>query len=283
MQEIEYSTKNEANSLIIERDILTKTIFRVYQLDSNLTKIQRDKLLTRYQYQLGVVVTKIEELENAMRNTGTNHSDEGLFAAMEQKLSRIDERLQEMSSKITPSNKRAEQQTQRNVQSPVQKNKKKFTYTSDVKLGSNNYKPLEITTLTQIPNGLPEFFKEELKPSIQKIQHVEPSDNEKVVKIVENVNEIKVTHSNVCEYPDCTNPKFSNKHCSVHTDPNAKESITSEKKVVLSGLEVEKMPQAEIDDGLPDESNLEADDVDINALTKKMNESLDKLDQAEVE
>jgi len=283
MQEIEYSTKNEANSLIIERDILTKTIFRVYQLDSNLTKIQRDKLLTRYQYQLGVVVTKIEELENAMRNTGTNHSDEGLFAAMEQKLSRIDERLQEMSSKITPSNKRAEQQTQRNVQSPVQKNKKKFTYTSDVKLGSNNYKPLEITTLTQIPNGLPEFFKEELKPSIQKIQHVEPSDNEKVVKIVENVNEIKVTHSNVCEYPDCTNPKFSNKHCSVHTDPNAKESIISEKKVVLSGLEVEKMPQAEIDDGLPDESNLEADDVDINALTKKMNESLDKLDQAEVE
>ena len=283
MQEIEYSTKNEANSLIIERDILTKTIFRVYQQDSNLTKIQRDKLLTRYQYQLGVVVTKIEELGNAMRNTGTNHSDEGLFAAMEQKLSRIDERLQEMSSKITPSNKRAERQTQRNAQSSVQKNKKKFTYTSDVKLGSNNYGPLEITTLTQIPNGLPEFFKKKLKPSIPKTQHVEPSDNEKVVEIVENVSEVKVTHSNVCEYPDCTNPKFSNKHCSVHTDPNAKESITSEKKVVLSGLEVEKMPQAEIDDGLPDDSNLEADDVDISALTKKMNESLDKLDQAEVE
>ena len=283
MQEIEYSTKNEANSLIIERDILTKTIFRVYQQDSNLTKIQRDKLLTRYQYQLGVVVTKIEELGNAMRNTGTNHSDEGLFAAMEQKLSRIDERLQEMSSKITPSNKRAERQTQRNVQSSVQKNKKKFTYTSDVKLGSNNYGPLEITTLTQIPNGLPEFFKKKFKPSIPKTQHVEPSDNEKVVEIVENVSEVKVTHSNVCEYPDCTNPKFSNKHCSVHTDPNAKESITSEKKVVLSGLEVEKMPQAEIDDGLPDDSNLEDDDVDISALTKKMNESLDKLDQAEVE
>ena len=283
MQEIEYSTKNEANSLIIERDILTKTIFRVYQQDSNLTKIQRDKLLTRYQYQLGVVVTKIEELGNAMRNTGTNHSDEGLFAAMEQKLSRIDERLQEMSSKITPSNKRAERQTQKNVQSSVQKNKKKSTYTSDVKLGSNNYGPLEITTLTQIPNRLPEFFKKKFKASIPKTQHVEPSDNEQVAKIVENVSEVKVIHSNVCEYPDCTNPKFSNKHCSVHTDPNVKESITSEKKVVLSGLEVEKIPQAEIDDGLPDDSNLEDDDVDISALTKKMNESLDKLDQAEVE
>jgi len=283
MQEIEYSFRNEANSLIIERDILTKTIFRVYQKDSNLTKIQRDKLLTRYQHQLAVVVTKIEEIGNAMRNTGTNHSDEGLFAAMEQKLSRIDERLEEMSSRKTPSNKHAERQTQKNVQSSVQKNKKKSTYTSDVKLGSNNYGPLEITTLTQIPNGLPEFFKKKFKASIPKTQHVEPSDNEKAVKIVENVSEVKVTHSNVCEYPDCTNPKFSNKHCSVHTDPNAKESITSEKKVVLSGLEIEKVPQAEIDDGLPDDSNLEDDDVDISALTKKMNESLDKLDQAEVE
>ena len=283
MQEIEYSTKNEANSLIIERDILTKTIFRVYQQDSNLTKIQRDKLLTRYQYQLGVVVTKIEELGNAMRNTGTNHSDEGLFAAMEQKLSRIDERLEEMSSRKTPSNKHAERQTQRNVQSSVQKNKKKSTYTSDVKLGSNNYGPLEITTLTQIPNGLPEFFKKKLKPSIPKTQHVEPSDNEKVVKIVENVSEVKVTHSNVCEYPDCTNPKFSNKHCSVHTDPNAKESTNIEKKVVLSGLEVEKVPQAEIDDGLPDDSNLEDDDVDVSEITKRIEKSLSSLDQAEVE
>jgi len=283
MQEIEYSTKNEANSLIIERDILTKTIFRVYQQGSNLTKIQRDKLLTRYQHQLGVVVTKIEELGNAMRNTGTNYSDEGLFAAMEQKLSRIDERLEEMSSRKTPSNKRAERHVQRNTQSSVPKNKKKPTYTSDVKLDSNNYGPLEITTLTQIPSGLPEFFKKKLKPSIPQTQRVEPSNNEKVVKIVENVSEVKVTHSNVCEYPDCTNPKFSNKHCSVHTDPNAKEPITSEKKVVLSELEVEKVPQAEIDDGLPDDSNLEDDDVDISALTKKMNESLDKLDQAEVE
>ena len=283
MQEIEYSTRNEANSLIIERDILTKTIFRVYQQGSNLTKIQRDKLLTRYQHQLGVVVSKIEELGNAMKNTNMNHSDEGLFAAMEQKLSRIDERLQEMSTKITPSNKRAERQAQRNTQPSVQKNKKKPTYTSDVKLDSNNYGPLEITTLTPIPNGLPEFFKKKLKPSIPKIQHIEPSDNEKVVKIVENVSEVKVTHSNVCEYPDCTNPKFSNKHCSVHTDPNAKESITSEKKVILSGLEIEKTPQAEIDDGLPDDSNLEDDDVDLSEIKKRIEKSLSSLDQAEVE
>jgi len=286
MQEIEYGFKNEANSLIIERDILTKTIFRVYQQDSHLTEIQRDKLLTRYQHQLAVVVTKIEEIGKAMRHTGTNPLDEGLFAAMEQKLSRIDERLQEMSSKITPSNKRTERQIQKsalNTQPSVQKNKKKSAYISDMKLTSNNYTPLEITTLTQVPTVLPEFFRKNPKPSVSKIQHAEPSDNEKAVKIVENVSDVKVTQSNVCEYPDCTNPKFSNKHCSVHTDPNAKESTNIEKKVVLSGLEVEKVPQAEIDDGLPDDSNLEDDDVDVSEITKRIEKSLSSLDQAEVE
>jgi len=286
MQEIEYSFRNEANSLIIERDILTKTIFRVYQKDSNLTKIQRDKLLTRYQHQLAVVVTKIEEIGNAMRNTGTNHSDEGLFVAMEQKLSRIDEKVQEMSSKIIIPKKQTYKQTQKstlNTQSSVQKKKKKSIYISDMKLDSNNRTPLEITTLTQVPTELPEFFRKKLKSSVSKIQHVEPSYNEKTVKIVENVSEVKVTQSNVCEYPDCTNPKFSNKHCSVHTDPNAKESTNIEKKVILSGLEVEKVPQAEIDDGLPDDSNLEDDDVDVSEITKRIEKSLSRLDQAEVE
>ena len=285
MQEIEYGIKNEANSLIIERDILTKTIFRVYQQDSHLTKIQRDKLLTRYQHQLAVVVSKIEELGNAMRNTGTNHLGEGVFAAMEQKLSRMDERLQEISSKITPSNKRTARQIQKselNTQLSIQKNRKKSANLLDMKLTPNDRRPLEITTLTEMPNELPEFFRRKLKPSVSKTQYVESNDNEKAVKIVENVNPVKATQSNVCEYPDCNNPKFSNKHCSVHTDPNAKES-SIEKKVVLSGLEVKKMPQAEIDDGLSDDSTLEDDDIDISALTKKMNESLSNLDQAEVE
>ena len=286
MQEIEYGFRNEANSLIIERDILTKTIFRVYQQDSNLTKIQRDKLLTRYQHQLAVVVSKIEELGNAMRNTSTNHSNDGLFAAMEQKLSTMDERLQEISSKISTPKKQTERQTQRSkshIQPSIQKQKKKPAYQSGMNMGSNKYGPLEITTLTQVPTELPEFFRKKLQPSVSKVQHVEPSDNEKVVKIIENVSEVKVTQSNVCEYPNCTNPKFSNKHCSVHTVPNAKESITIEKKVVLSGLEVEKVPQAEIDDGISDDGNLEDDDVDITELTKKIEKSLSNLDQAEVE
>ena len=287
MQEIEYGFKNEANSLIIERDILTKTIFRVYQQDSNLTKIQRDKLLTRYQHQLAVVVTKIEEIGKAMRHTGTNPLDEGLFAAMEQKLSRIDERLQEMSSKITPSNKRTERQIQKsalNTQPSVQKNKKKSAYISDMKLTSNNYRPLEITTLTQVPNELPEFFRRKFKPSVSKIQHMESNDNEKVVKIEGNVNEVKVTQSNVCEYPDCNNPKFSNKHCSVHTGSNVKKSDNNEKEVILSGLEVEKSEKVTMTDDISsDDNNVEEDDGDLSEIKSNIEKALSNLHQAEVE
>jgi len=287
MQEIEYSTKNEANSLIIERDILIKTIFRVYQQGSNLTKIQRDKLLTRYQHQLGVIVSKLEELGNAMRNTGTNHSDEGLFAAMEQKLSRIDKRLEDMSSQITSPAKRIERRIEKsvlNTPSPAQKNKKKSIHSSDMKLSSNNYRPFEITTLTKISNELPEFFRRKFKPSIPKIQHVESNDHEEVVKIVENVNETKVIQSNVCEYPDCDNPKFSNKHCSVHTDSNTKKYDNNENKVILSGLEEQKLEKITVTEDISSvDNNLEEDDGDLNEIKKRIEQSLSNLDQAEVE
>ena len=287
MQEIEYSTKNEANSLIIERDILIKTIFRVYQQGSNLTKIQRDKLLTRYQHQLGVIVSKLEELGNAMRNTGTNHSDEGLFAAMEQKLSRIDERLEDMSSQITSPVKRIERRIQNsvlNTPSPAQKNKKKSIYSSDMKSSSNNYRPFEITTLTQVPKELPEFFRRKFKPSILKTQHVESNDHEEVVKIPENVKNHKVIQSNVCEYPDCDNPKFSNKHCSVHTDSNTKKDDNNEKQVTLSGLELEKSEKITVTEDISlVDNNMEENDSDISEIKKRIEQSLSNLDQAEVE
>ena len=286
MQEIEYGIKNEANSLIIERDILTKTIFRVYQQDSHLTKIQRDKLLTRYQHQLAVVVTKIDEIGNAMGHTGTNHLDEGVFAAMEQKLSRMDERLQEISSKITPSNKRTERQIQKsalNMRPSIQKNKKKSTDLSDMKLTSNDRRPLEITTLTEMPNELPEFFRRKIKPSVSKTQYVESNYNE-IVKIAENVNPVKVTQSNVCEHPGCNNPKFSNKHCSAHTSSNVKRSVSNDKEVILSGLEVEKSEKiTNANDRSSDDNNVEEDDGDLSEIKKRIEQSLSNLDQAEVE
>ena len=51
--------------LKIEKDILTKTISRLYQAESEFSKIQKDKLLLKYQHQLGIVLAKLEKLEQA--------------------------------------------------------------------------------------------------------------------------------------------------------------------------------------------------------------------------
>jgi hypothetical protein len=192
-----------------------------------------------------------------------------------------------MSSRKTPSNKRAERRIQKsalNTPLSVQKNKKKSIHSSDMKLSSNNYRPFEITTLTKVSNELPEFFRRKFKSSILKTQHVESNDHEEVVKIVENVNETKVIQSNVCEYPDCDNPKFSNKHCSVHTNSNTKKDDSNEKEVTLSGLELEKSEKITVTEDISlVDNNLEENDSDISEIKKRIEQSLSNLDQAEVE
>ena len=57
--------ENQLHSLKTEKEILTKTISRLHQEDSNISKIHRDKLLIRYQHQLGTIIGKIEKLETA--------------------------------------------------------------------------------------------------------------------------------------------------------------------------------------------------------------------------
>ena len=92
--------KSQINSLKIEKDILTKTISRLYQTDSDFPKIQRDKLLLKYQHQLGIVLAKLEKLEEASHHPDLGPIGDGLITLMDQKLSRLDDRLYELSSKI---------------------------------------------------------------------------------------------------------------------------------------------------------------------------------------
>ena len=92
--------KSQINSLKIEKDILTKTIARLYQTDSDFPKIQRDKLLLKYQHQLGIVLAKLEKLEEASHHPDLGPIGDGLITLMDQKLSRLDDRLYELSSKI---------------------------------------------------------------------------------------------------------------------------------------------------------------------------------------
>ena len=282
MQEIDYGTKTEINSLIMERDILTKTIFRVYQQDSQLTKIQRDKLLIRYQHQLGVVVAQIEQLGNSMKHTDVNPLDEGMFAAMDQKMSRMEEKLREISSQISPSNKETEKPRRKLPKILSKKGRTKSTHSQNTILQSKS-KPLEIITLTQIPSKIPEFFRRKLNHKDAKIEEIEPVPNQKIVKTLENAGEVKVAQSNICEHPNCENPKFSNKHCSVHTNSYVKKSSDEEKGASILDSEEGKKSEQEIktDDVILD-NNLDNDD-DMSKVVGDIEKALSNLSQAEVE
>ena len=282
MQEIDYGTKTEINSLIMERDILTKTIFRVYQQDSQLTKIQRDKLLIRYQHQLGVVVAKIEQLGNSMKHADVNPLDEGMFVAMDQKMSRMEEKLREISSQISPSNKETEKPRRKLAKILSKKGRTKSVHSQNTILQSKS-KSLEIITLTQIPSKIPEFFRRKLNPKDAKIEEIEPVPNQKIVKTLENAGEVKVAQSNICEHPNCKNPKFSNKHCSVHTNSYVKKPSDEEKGASILDSEEGKKSEQEIktDDVILD-NNLDNDD-DMSKVVGDIEKALSNLSQAEVE
>ena len=283
MQEIDYGTKTEINSLIMERDILTKTIFRVYQQDSQLTKIQRDKLLTRYQHQLGIVVAQIEKLGNSMKRADMDPLDEGMFAAMDQKLSMMDEKLQEISSRINPSNKETEKPRRKLGKILSRKSRAKSTRLQNTTLLQSKSKPLEIITLTQIPSKIPEFFRRKLNPKEAKIEEIEPVTNQKIAKTPENTDEVKVAQPNICEHPNCENPKFSNKHCSVHTNSYVKKPSDEEKGAsILDSEEGKKLEQEIKTDDVILDNNLDNDD-DMSKVVGDIEKALSNLSQAEVE
>ena len=282
MQEIDYGTKTEINSLIMERDILTKTIFRVYQQDSQLTKIQRDKLLIRYQHQLGVVVAQIEQLGNSMKHTDVNPLDEGMFVAMDQKMSRMEEKLREISSQISPSNKETEKPRRKLAKILSKKGRTKSVHSQKTILQSKS-KSLEIITLTQIPSKIPEFFRRKLNPKDAKIEEIEPIPNQKIVKTLENADEVKVAQPNICEHPNCENPKFSNKHCSVHTNSYVKKPSDEEKGAsILDSEEGKKLEQEIKTDDVILDNNPDNDD-DMSKVVGDIEKALSNLSQAEVE
>lgn len=92
--------RSQIDSLKIEKEILQKTISRLYGEPTTLTKVQVDKLLSRYQHQLGVILVKIDKLEEASKYPDLGPLGDGLMTLMDQKLSALDKRLADISSKI---------------------------------------------------------------------------------------------------------------------------------------------------------------------------------------
>ena len=299
MQEIDYGVKNEINTLVLERDILTKTIFRLYQQDSHLTKIQRDKLLTRYQYQLGIITAKIKKLGEIITNKDANTLEERLVSVIEQKFSNMDKKIQAaLDSKNSSQIQHPKQKSTKSRKEEYSGQKdEKNAFSLGLELSSYKHKPLEITTLTEVPSKLPEFFQSNFKPPKLKVDNIQSKVD--VAKVVENV-----IQSNVCINPGCTNPKFTNKYCSVHTHSYEKE--TNENKASLPSLGLEQsetkqyilkenpvelsaqessseLTQDKKNSKLSQDNDLEENDDDVNDLKAKIEKSLANLDQAEVE
>ena len=261
--------KSQIQSLEIEKDILTKTISRLYQNESELSKIQRDKLLLRYQNQLGLVIAKIEKLEAASKHPDIGPLGDGLVTLMDQKLSQLDKRLDEISSKITVAAITLPQTIQpESIKVAVEKPEIKKIETEVDPLKEKIYIPMppveipvteyhrsvEIITLTEIPNKMPEFPLEFVKPS--------PIVPPKQVK-----EEIITEH-----YIDIEKPRI-----------REVEQIIEIPKPEPIQPPVEKKIQIPSAVKIPEDEKLEDDDKDIDKIKNEIMKALSKLEQVEVE
>ena len=298
MQEINYSIKNESNSLVIERDILTKSISRLYQQDPQLTRIQQDKLLTKYQYQLRVVNEKIKNLESKKEPDVLSSKDQS-YKEMDQKLSRIEKRLQELTTKFTRPNedvekvskKPTEKSKKADSQILAKKNEESSFYPPNMKTDSKPQKDLEVVTMTEVPKKIPEFFLTKFKEKQLETKTIQHSTDTPIVKNLENVVKIAVHETNVCERPECTNPKFTNRHCTLHSNSNQTKFENNETEVVIPSSQSVESQQTEIKHPITNENTKEQvkdvdeslDEDDITKVVASIEKSLSNLDQVEVE
>ena len=262
--------KSQIQSLEIEKDVLTKTISRLYQNESELSKIQRDKLLLRYQNQLGLVIAKIEKLEAASKHPDIGPLGDGLVTLMDQKLSQLDKKLHEISSQISaaaitpPQIKQQEPIKEVTIEKPEIKKietkiepskEKNYVPMPPVEIPVTEYhKSVEIITLTEIPNKIPEFPLEFVKPS--------PIVPPKQIK-----EEI-----------------ITERHIDIEKPRNREvEQILEIPKPEQIQLPFEKKIQIPSAVKIPEDEKLEDDDKDIDKIKTEIMKALSKLEQVEVE
>ena len=257
--------KSQINSLNIEKEILSRAISRLYQNQSGLSKIQQDRLLIRYQHQLGIVLAKMEKLQEASKHPDLGPVGDGLIALMDQKLSQLDKRLYELSSKISVSNTQVHEQKPKS-QDQIKKEKIPSTPQIQKEVSKEITKPqdtfptqsksVEITTLTELPTKISEFPFIEQKPST--VDFV----REQIEKPQPNVDEkIEILQSSMGTAIDKP----------LDVDIPKQESI----------LPPVQKPKPTIK--LPEEEKIEDEDDNLDKIKGEIMKTLSKLEQAEVE
>jgi hypothetical protein len=254
---------SQLHSLQIEKDILTKTISRLYENESDLTKIQKDRLLLKYQHQLGVVIARIEKLENISKHPDLGPLGDGLITLMDQKLSQLDQRLYELTSKIQVEHL----QKQVSVKTNEKKSGKIADKTKPVfekpieEFVSKGSKKFEITTLTSLPK-------------------LDPVKQSKYDQMLSQLSSDVIT-------PPPMKPKIQEK--SQIQTPVIKEQeiipfIEDKQESIVEQVikpTMNEMPQPIVK--LPEESEIDDEDDDIEQIKSKILKTLSKIEQAEVD
>jgi len=275
--------KNQINSLKIEKDILTKTISRLYQEDSEFSKIQKDKLLLRYQHQLGIVLAKLEKLEQASKHPDLGPIGDGLITLMDQKLSKLDDRLYELSSKMTSAKIETpeikKQNSKQSTSKPFNFEKPKETKIEQIVVPSTRLRQsFELTTLTNIstkglkfPLSINEEPKQQIvnpmpQPKIIQSEMIKPKE-----EIVQEIIQPKVEDK--IEIIQSVTPK---PEPVLETKPDINKEVAkiTEHKALP---EPEQKPKTTLDDDFDDDAD------DLDKIKGSISKILSKLEQAEVE
>jgi hypothetical protein len=278
--------KSQISSLKIEKDILTKTISRLYQADSEFSKIQKDKLLLKYQHQLGIILAKLEKLEQASNHPDLGPVGDGLITLMDQKLSKLDDRLYELSSKMQS----AKVETQKNKEAEVkqeskQKHSKVFNFDKpkESKVESVEIPPtksrqsFELTTLTNVSRKEPEFplfEKEEVKQIVKPMPKPRVIQTELIKPKEEIVQEVIQPKPKVEDKIEIIQ-SVAKPETTFETKPDLNKEVA--KITEHKALPEQKPKPVTLDDEFDDDAD------DLDKIKGDIMKVLSKLDQAEVE
>jgi len=254
---------NQINSLQVEKDILTKTISRLYENDSDLNKIQRDRLLLRYQHQLGVIIARIQKLETVSKHPDLGPLGEGLITLMDQKLSQLDQRLYELTSKI--------QIAEEQKENPVKKQAKITSKTTQ-------------STKPVFEKPISDFVEKPIQPSEKKFEITTLTSHTKM----DSVKQTK--YDQMLSQLDSDVIAPAKKSPALNIKP--KQVVATETIIPETTLPATKAPeiikpqvpeQAKPPVELPPESEVDDDDDDLDKIRSDILKTLSKIEQAEVD
>ena len=255
---------NQINSLQVEKDILTKTISRLYDNDSDLNKIQRDRLLLRYQHQLGVVIARIKKLETVSKHPDLGPLGEGLITLMDQKLSQLDQRLYELTSKI--------QIAEEQKANPLKKEAKTTPKTT------HSTKPV-------FEKPISDFVEKPIQPSDKKFEITTLTSHTKMdsVKQTKYDQMLSQLDSDVIA-PAKKSPPLNIKPKQEVTAaetivPETTLPATKAPEIIKPQVTEQTKPAAQI----PSEPEVDDDDDDLDKIRSDILKTLSKIEQAEVD